>query len=213
MCLDIKNFYLTAALDYYEYMKIPLALFPEWIKTQYNLDPHAKDGFVFLEIRRAVWGLPQAGILANKLLRKRLKPHGYYKCINTPGLWRHETRPITFSLVVDDFGVKYVGKEHADHLINCLKEETYKLMEDWTDDLYCGILLRWDYTACTLDILMPGYIKKQLLKYGHIMRWIQLGPKHSHHFHKIIHVNLPKKKSNKSRKLSEASCIMREQWI
>jgi hypothetical protein len=34
MCLDIKNFYLTAALDYYEYMKIPLALFPGWIKKQ-----------------------------------------------------------------------------------------------------------------------------------------------------------------------------------
>jgi hypothetical protein len=32
MCLDIKNFYLTAALDYYEYVKIPLALFSEWIK-------------------------------------------------------------------------------------------------------------------------------------------------------------------------------------
>jgi hypothetical protein len=78
--------------------------------------------------------------------------------------------------VVDDFGVKYVGKEHADHLINCLKEETYKLTEDWTDDLYCGILLRWDYTACTLDILMPGYIKKQLLKYEHIMRRIQHYP-------------------------------------
>ena len=120
MCLDIKNFYLTAALDYYEYMKIPLALFPEWIKKQYNLDTHARDGFVFLEIRRAVWGLPQAGILANQLLRKRLKPHGYYECVNTPGLWRHATRPITFSLVLDDFGVKYVGKEHADHLIGCL---------------------------------------------------------------------------------------------
>jgi hypothetical protein len=38
MCLNIKNFYLRAALDYYEYMKIPLALFPEWIKKQYNLD-------------------------------------------------------------------------------------------------------------------------------------------------------------------------------
>jgi hypothetical protein len=50
MCLDIKNFYLTAALDYYEYMKIPLALFPEWIQTQYNLDTHTRDGFVFLEI-------------------------------------------------------------------------------------------------------------------------------------------------------------------
>ncbi len=51
MCLDIKNFYLTAALDYYEYMKIPQDLFPEWIKKQYNLDTHTRDGFVFLEIR------------------------------------------------------------------------------------------------------------------------------------------------------------------
>ncbi len=70
MCIDITNFYLTAALDYYDYMKIPLALFPEWIKTQYNLNTHARDGIVFLEIRRAVWGLPQAGILVNKVLRK-----------------------------------------------------------------------------------------------------------------------------------------------
>jgi hypothetical protein len=62
MCLDLKNFYLTAALDYYEYMKIPLVLFPEWTKKQYNLDTHARDGFVFSEIRQAVWGLPQAGI-------------------------------------------------------------------------------------------------------------------------------------------------------
>jgi hypothetical protein len=49
MCLDLKNFYLTTALDYYECMKIPLALFPEWIKKQYNLDAHTRDGFVFLQ--------------------------------------------------------------------------------------------------------------------------------------------------------------------
>jgi hypothetical protein len=71
----------------------------------------------------AVWGLPQAGILANKLLRKWLTPHEYYECINTPGLWQHEWRPITFTLVVDDFRVKYVGKEHADHLVVSLKNE------------------------------------------------------------------------------------------
>ncbi len=129
MCLDLKNFYLTAALDYYEYMKILLALFPKWIKKQYNLDTNARDVFVFLEIQQAVWGLPQAGILANKLLQKWLKPHGYYECVNTPVLWRHATRPITFSLVVDNFGVKYAGKEHADHLISCLKKgniQTYQ---------------------------------------------------------------------------------------
>ena len=122
MCLDLKHLYLTAALDYYEYMKIPVTLFPEWIKKLYNLDTHARDGLVFLEIRCAVWGLPQASILANKLLQKRLAPHGYYECVNTPGLWRHVTRPVTFSLVVNDFGITYVGKEHVDHLIKCLKE-------------------------------------------------------------------------------------------
>jgi len=78
--------------------------------------------------------------------------------------------------VVDDFGVKYVGKEHADHLISCLQRETYKLTEDWAGDLYCGISLRWDYVRRTLDISMPGYIKKQLLKYNHIMHQIQNCP-------------------------------------
>ena len=108
MCLDIKNFYLSVPLDRFEYMKIPLALFPKWTSNQYDLTKHALNGFVYLEMRRAVWGLPQAGILANKLLRKRLRPHGYYECANTPGLCKHVSRPISFTLVVDDFGVKYV---------------------------------------------------------------------------------------------------------
>ena len=76
MCLDINNFYLTAALDYFEYMKMPLSVFPAWIKKQYNLDKHALNGLVYLKMERAVWGLPQAGILANKLLCKWLAPHG-----------------------------------------------------------------------------------------------------------------------------------------
>jgi hypothetical protein len=156
-------------------MKMLLALIPVWIKKQYNLDTHARDSFIFLEIRRTVWGLPQAGILANKLIQKRLKLHEYYECVNTPRLWRHNTRPITFSLVVDDFGKKYVGKKHVDHLIKCLKEK-YKLTEDWDGDLYSGISLKWDYGAQTLNISMPGYIKKQLLKYEHIMRQVQHCP-------------------------------------
>ncbi len=132
------------------------------------MDTHAKNGFVYLKMRRAVWGLPQAGILANKLLQKRLLPHGYYECTQTPGLWRHLTRPISFTLVVDNFGVKYIGKEHIQHLITCLKEK-YELTEDWTGNLYCGISLLWDYEARTLDISMLRYIKKLLHKYKHKM--------------------------------------------
>ncbi len=112
-------------------------------------------------MHHAIWGLPQAGILANKLLRKRLLPHGYYECANTPSLWKHSTCLIVFTLVVDDFGVKYVGKEHADHLIQFLKTD-YELTKDWTSNLYCGIQLVWDYSAQTLDISMPRYIKKML---------------------------------------------------
>jgi hypothetical protein len=68
MCLDIKNFYFTAPLNRFKYMKMPLSLFPSRIKEQYNLEQHAKSGFIYIEMRRVVWGLPQASILANKLL-------------------------------------------------------------------------------------------------------------------------------------------------
>ena len=43
---------------------------------------------------------------------------------HTPGLWKNVSRPITFTLVVDEFGVKYVSKNNADHLVAALKENT-----------------------------------------------------------------------------------------
>jgi hypothetical protein len=102
-------------------MCMPLELFPIWIQEQYNLKMLAYKGFVHLEMRRAVWGLLQAGILANKLLRHKLAPFGYYEHVSTPGLWYHKTRPISFTLDVDNFGVKYVNKEDIDHLIASIK--------------------------------------------------------------------------------------------
>jgi hypothetical protein len=168
MCLDIKKFYLTAVLEYFEYMKIPLALFPVWTIEQYNLQNLALDGWVYIKMRRAVWGLPQAGILANKQLRRKLAPFRYHKSPNTPGLWLHESRPLTFTLVVDNFGIKFVNKANVDHLIASIKKR-YTLTEDWTGGLHCGIMLKWDYVGRTVDILMPGYIKIKLQEYKHIM--------------------------------------------
>ncbi len=90
-----------------------------------------------MELRRAVWGLPQAGILANKCLKWKLAPFRYHKWKNTPGLWYHDTKNITFTLVVDNFGVKYVDKGDVEHLITSLKAN-YALTVDWTGNLYCG---------------------------------------------------------------------------
>ena len=64
--LDIANFYLGTPLDRYEYMKMPLDIFPQHIKDQYNLDEMEYKGYMWLEIRKVIYGLPQAGILANK---------------------------------------------------------------------------------------------------------------------------------------------------
>eukprot|EP00957_Ditylum_brightwellii_P105230 8020997-Ditylum_brightwellii.AAC.1 len=69
-----------------------------------------------------MYSLPQAGILANKLLTKRLSEHGYYLVQHIPGLWQHKWRPVSFALVVDDFDVKITGREHGEHLIKALKE-------------------------------------------------------------------------------------------
>ena len=67
-------------------------------------------------------GLPQAGTLANKLSHERLAPHGCYEAAQTPGLWRHVARPISFALAADDFGVKCIGKEHAQRLVETIKK-------------------------------------------------------------------------------------------
>jgi hypothetical protein len=166
MCLDIENFYLGTPMTRFEYMKIPIDVFPQSTIDQYHLLQHVHHGFIYLEVRKAIYGLPQAGILANKLLRQRLRPFGYFEVAHTPGLWKHISRPIQFTLTVDDFGIKYEGREHADHLINALRTH-YNLKEDWDGALYCGISLKWDYHHRHVDISMPAYVDKLLARFEH----------------------------------------------
>jgi hypothetical protein len=70
-----------------------------------------------------MYGLPQDGINAQDLLEEQLLKAGCKQSKITPGYWMHLWRPINFALVVDDFGVKYIGEEHAQHLINTLKQD------------------------------------------------------------------------------------------
>ena len=64
-----------------------------------------------------MYGLPQAGILAYNRLVQHLALSHYTPVKHTPGLFRHATRPVTFSLVVDDFAIKYVDRINAKHLL------------------------------------------------------------------------------------------------
>jgi hypothetical protein len=67
---------------------------------------------------------------------------------------------------VDDFGVKYVGREHAEHLMECIKKN-YNISSDWNGSAYCGLTLECDYKNRTVDLSMPVYIKAALHKYQH----------------------------------------------
>ncbi len=69
---------------------------------------------------------------------------------------------IRFTLVVDDFRIKYVGKEHLDHLLKILVGH-FELEVDWDGTLYCGIKLDWRYNKRYVNISMPTYVAKQLV--------------------------------------------------
>jgi hypothetical protein len=102
-------------------MVINLSSLPQEKIDKYDLIKLAQDGKVYIEIQKGMYGLPQAGILANELLQRNLAKDGYRPTPYAHGLWKHNTHPISLSLVVDDFGVKYVGREHAEHLMACIK--------------------------------------------------------------------------------------------
>ena len=113
-----------------------------------------------------MYGLPQAGRIAYDELVTHMAKYDYHPCKRTAGLWGHKTRDINFTLVVDDFGIKYVGEDNAQHLIDTIKAK-YKCTVDRTGNLYCGITLDWDYDNRTVDISMPGYVEKALHRFQH----------------------------------------------
>ena len=167
MTADIKNFYLNTPLTRYEYVRLKLSDIPEEVIREYKLREKANaDGTVYIEIRKGMYGLPQAGLLAQQLLEKRLETHGYTQSKIIPGFWKHKWRPIQFSLVVDDFGVKYEGEEHAQHLMNALKND-YEISEDWEGEKYIGLTIDWDYEKGEVHVSMPGYVSKALQQFNH----------------------------------------------
>ena len=164
--MDISNFYLGSPLDKPEFMRMPYKLMPEEIIQKYQLKSKEHDGWVYIKIVKGMYGLPQAGKIANDLLKKRLEYYGYYPTSFTPGLWKHVWRPVQFTLVVDDFGIKFTGLQHANHLRKTL-EKHYDVTCDWEGSKYVGIDLKWDYQARTLDTSVPGYVPAKLDQHKH----------------------------------------------
>ena len=117
-----------------EYVKIRFSNIPQEFVDEYNLQEYTNKNWVYFEYLRGAYGLPKSDILAKNLLRSRLEKEGYYETATTPGLWQQKWRPIMFCIIVDDFGVEYVVKQHAKNLAMILKKY-HNITEDWTREI------------------------------------------------------------------------------
>ena len=166
--IDLKDFYLENDLPNKEYIRIPLLYVPQDIIDQYNLTEFIEDGAVYAEISKGMYGLPQAGIVAENFLLPRLAEAGYHPTGRTPGLFKHVSNSITFALVVDDFLIKYTDIKDLHHLTDTLKQN-YELTMDTKAEKYCGMQINWNYEKGYVDISMPGYVNKALQRFTHPM--------------------------------------------
>ena len=104
-----------------------------------------------------MYGLKQVVILAYKLLVKQLKTRGYHPIPLTTGLFKHESKAITFALCMDGFGIKYNSDDDLQHLIDTLQQH-YEISIDKAGCHYCGLTFTWHYKQGYVDVAMPNYV-------------------------------------------------------
>jgi hypothetical protein len=68
--------------------------------------------------------------------------------------------------VVNDFAVKYMNQEDADHLINAIRKY-YPLTVDKEATKYIGLTIEWDYKNRKAHIHMPDYLQKAFTRFKH----------------------------------------------
>ena len=107
MSADLSNFFLASPMAQDEFMKVKYKYFPEDIRKFCDLEnKKTEDGYIYIHIKKGMYGLKQAALLAYKKLKQHLEPHGYAPVIGTIGLWTHKTKNLNFCLCVGDFGIK-----------------------------------------------------------------------------------------------------------
>ena len=87
-------------MEGFEYMKMPIGIFSQHVIEEYHLMKKLYKGCIWIKFCRNIYGLPQAGKLANEFLSKKLAPHGYFEVKHTPGLWKHIYRPLQFTVLL-----------------------------------------------------------------------------------------------------------------
>ena len=115
--VDVKDFYLNNPMNRYQYMKIAQQYFTDEIRSEYDIDKLVHNGYLFVEIRKGMYGLNEFGITTFSRIINNLVSAGYYLVKHTPSFCTYKTRNLIFTLAIDDFGVKYSNMGNIHHLL------------------------------------------------------------------------------------------------
>ena len=123
LVVDVKNFCLNNVMAKHEFYNISISLIPQEVIDEYDLMDKQINGFLYVRVEKGMYGLFQAGIIPHTALREHLRPFGYEPAPITLRLWHHNKNGITFTLVVEDFRIKYKRKEDAMHLMHAIQDK------------------------------------------------------------------------------------------
>ena len=165
LTIDIKDYYLNTPLPRPEYLRIASKLLPSTLIHQHDLQQFFHSNAILFQVNKDMYGLPQAGLLAQQRPITHLASEGYHQT-DTTCLFRHVTNGAVFSLVVDDFGVKYTNMDGVNHLIQTASTITV----DWTGSKYLGFSIDFDQRHRTVTLSMPGYIAKVLQRFAPLLK-------------------------------------------
>ena len=87
---------------------------------KYNFMQKIHNGYIYGRIKKGMYVLKQAAVLAFDSLKQNLKSFRYEPIPHTNGMYKHKTKNIKFCLCVDDFGIKYFNNDDAMYLITAL---------------------------------------------------------------------------------------------
>ena len=102
-------------------MKLLIKYFPSDIQQKYNLRTKLHNNNDCVKIKKGVYGLKQAAVLAYDNLITKLAPFGFEPIPHTDSFWQHKTDPTKFCLCVDDFRIKYYNKHDLNKLLTALQ--------------------------------------------------------------------------------------------
>jgi hypothetical protein len=146
-------------MDRPEFMQFKLSDIPNNIIDIYKLRDIVHNGYVFVRIQKGMYGLPQAGIIAQQLLEQCLQANGYQQSKINPGFLDARLAPYLFCTLCGQLWHQICRKEHADHLIQTLRGH-YEISMDWNGWHYIGLTFNGTTITAASTSQCPATVKK-----------------------------------------------------